>query len=108
MPTRKRISFVHHRNKGKYFGQKNNDTVFAPVDNIDPNEDDILDIAHSTASQYIMCISCPFLLPICPVFTSLSLSLADSSVGCFMFSGDLDSSEPQCCLFDNPCWDCGN
>ena len=100
------MSFGQHRNKGKYCGQKN--TVFAPVDSIDPNEEDILDIAHSTASQCIMCISCPLLLPICPVFTSLSLSLTDLSVRCFMFSGDLDTSEPQCCLLDNPCWDCGN
>ena len=96
MSKRKRINLGHPRNKGKYCVQMNNHTVFAPVNNIDPNEEDVLDIARSTA------------LLICPVFKSLSLSLTGTSVRFVMFAGDTDTSEPQCCLLDNPCWDCGN
>ena len=41
MPTRKRINLGGPRNKGKYRGQKNKDTVIASADNIDLNTEDI-------------------------------------------------------------------
>ena len=48
MPTRKRINLGGHKYKGKHHGKKNNNTVDAPVNDIDSEEQDMLPASERT------------------------------------------------------------
>ena len=117
MPTRKRINLGGPRNKGKKRGQKNKDTVVASADNIDLNVEDVSsataraapsDENTNTPRTSSKDLNPSTLTPSCPSFPSLSLSHTGSAVSFYMFTGDLDNSEPLCCLVDRPCWYCTN